>query len=73
MISEGLIISYIACAVLMLISYRYKSIAASFVASVGTLVSALLTFQETQAVLPMLLLIMIAFSSFILIGVGGKS
>lgn len=73
MISDGLIISFIACAILLLISYRYKSLAATFVASVGTLICALLTFQETESTLAMALLMMIAFSSFILIGVGGKS
>ena len=73
MISDGLILSLIACAVLLIISYRYRSIAASFVASVGILISSLLSFQETDSILAMGLLMMISFSSFILIGVGGKS
>lgn len=73
MISDGLILSLIACAVLLLISYRYRSIAASFVASVGILICSLISFQETDSVLAMGLLMMVSFSSFILIGVGGKS
>lgn len=72
MISDGLLISLIACAILTLISLRYRSAAVAFVASVGILISSLITFQETDSFLAMALLMMVSFSTFILAS-GGKS
>lgn len=68
MISEGLIISYFACAVLSIIGFKYRSLPVIFISSLGVMISGLLTYQETQAVLPLALMLMISFSQFIIIG-----
>lgn len=72
MISDGLILSLIACAALVLMSVRRRSMAASFVASVGLIICSLFTFQETDSLLAMGLLIMVSIAQFMLIGVGEK-
>lgn len=53
-------------------SVRYRSTAIAFVASVGLLISALITFQETDSFLAMALLMMVSFASFILSSGGTK-
>lgn len=66
-ITEGLIIAMIACAALTLIAYRLQSLPIIFVGSIGWFIIGLQTFQQTDEVLPLFLMFMLAFGQFFLV------
>lgn len=65
--TEGLIIAMIISAALALLAVKMRSLPVIFISSIGWSIAALQVFQQTEEVLPMLLLIMLAFSQFFLI------
>ena len=67
MITEALIISCIVCLGLTLLAYKMKSLPIIFISSIGWLVCGLEIFQQTEDMLPMLLLFVFAFGQFIFI------
>ena len=67
MITEGLIIACLACIGLSLLAYLMKSLPIIFISSIAWLICALQIFQQTEEVLPMLLLFMLSFGQFIFI------
>lgn len=71
MITDGLIIALICSAILSLAAWKKTSLPIAFIASLGWLISALKIYQQTAEVLPMALMLMIAFANFILINKEG--
>lgn len=67
MITESLIISCLVCVGLTLLAYLMKSLPFVFVSSIGWLICGLMIFQQTDDVLPMLLLFMFSFGQFMFI------
>lgn len=65
--TEGLIIAMIIAGALTLLAVRMHSLPVIFISSIGWCVAALQVFDQTQEVLPMMLLLMLAFSQFFLI------
>lgn len=65
--TEGLIIAMIISAALALLAVRMRSLPVIFISSIGWSVAALQVYQQTEEVLPMMLLLMLAFSQFFLI------
>lgn len=65
--TEGLIIAMIIAGALTLLAVRMHSLPVIFISSIGWCVAALQTFEQTGEVLPMMLLLMLAFSQFFLI------
>ena len=67
MITEALIISYLVCIGLTIIAYMMKSLPFIFISSIGWLICGLQTFQQTEDMLPMVLLFVLSFGQFMLI------
>lgn len=67
MISEGLIIGCIVCIGLSLLAYKMKSLPVIFISSIGYLICGLEIFQQTEEILPMMLLLVFAFVQFLFI------
>lgn len=65
--TEGLIIAMIISAALALLAVKMHSLPVIFISSIGWSIAALQVFQQTDEVLPMMLLLMLAFSQFFLI------
>ena len=65
--TEGLIIAMIIAGALTLLAVRMHSLPVIFISSIGWCVAALQVFDQTQEILPMMLLLMLAFSQFFLI------
>ena len=67
MISDGLIIGLIVCVALTLLAYKMRSLPIIFVSSIGYLICGLQIFQQTEEILPLILLMMFALGQFMLI------
>ena len=67
MITDGLIIALIAAAGLGVMGATKKSKPLIFVSSVGWMIAALQTYQQTTETLPMALLLMLAVGQFVLV------
>lgn len=67
MITEGLIIAFIVCAALTLLAYKMSSLPIIFISSIGLVICGLQTFQQTNEILPMLMLFIGAVGQFLLI------
>ena len=65
--TEGLIIAMIIAGALTLLAVRMHSLPVIFISSIGWTVAALQVYQQTEEILPMTLLLMLAFSQFFLI------
>lgn len=65
--TEGLIVAMIIAAALTLLAVRMHSLPVIFISSIGWCVAALQVFDQTEEILPMMLLLMLAFSQFFLI------
>lgn len=68
--TDGLILALIFSAVLTILGYKVRSQAIVFIGSLGWLISGLQVYQQTSELLPMGLLIMIAFASFFIVKKG---
>lgn len=67
MITEGLIIACLVCIALSIMAYLMKSLPIIFVSSIGWLICGLEIFQQTEDMLPMLLLFVLSFGQFMFI------
>lgn len=67
MISEGLIIAFIVCIGLTFLAYKMSSLPIIFISSIGYMICGLQTFQQTEEVLPMLMLFILSIGQFMLI------
>ena len=67
MITESLIIACIICIGLSFLAYLMKSLPFIFISSIGWLICGLRIFQQTDDMLPMLLLFVFAFGQFMFI------
>lgn len=65
--TEGLICALIFSALLLIIAVRMNSLPVIFISSLGWTVAGLQLYDETAAVLPMMLLFMLAVSQFFMI------
>ena len=66
MISEGLIIALVVCVALTIFAYVMKSLPMIFISSIGLVICGLQLFQQTNEILPFLLLLMAALGRFFL-------
>ena len=67
MITEGLIIALIVCLGLSILAYLMKSLPFIFISSIGWLICGLEIFQQTEDMLPMFLLFVLAIGQFMFI------
>lgn len=67
MISEGLIIAFIVCVGLTFLAYKMSSLPIIFISSIGYMICGLQTFQQTEEVLPMLMIFILSIGQFMLI------
>lgn len=67
MITEGLIIACLVCIALSILAYIMKSLPIVFISSIGWLICGLKIFQQTEDMLPMLLLFVLSFGQFMFI------
>ena len=67
LISEGVIVACIICAALSFLAYKMHSLPIIFISSIGWVISGLQIFQQTDEILPTLLIMMLAISQFMLI------
>lgn len=67
MITESLIIACLVCIGLSILAYLMKSLPIIFISSIGWLVCGLKIFQQTEDVLPLILLLMLSFGQFMFI------
>lgn len=65
--TDGLIIAMLVAGALTLLAVKMHSLPVIFISSIGWSVAALQVYQQTEEVLPMMLLLMLAFSQFFLI------
>lgn len=65
--TEGLICSLIFAGILLILAVRMNSLPVVFISSIGWTVAGLQVYDETAAILPMMLLFMIAVSQFFLV------
>lgn len=67
MVTEGLILSLLVSGALLLIGYRMRSKPVLFISSLGWMICGLQAFQQTDEILPMVLLMMLSFSQFFIV------
>lgn len=67
MITDGLILGLLASGALLLLGAKMKSRPVIFVSSLGWVIAGLQAYQQTEEVLPMAMLMMIAFAQFFLV------
>lgn len=67
MITVGLAIACIVCVGLSVLGYMYKSLPIVFISSLGYVICGLQIFQQTEEMLPLLLLLMFGMGQFLLI------
>lgn len=65
--TDGLIVALLISAALTLLAYKMQSMPIIFISSLGWMISGLQVWQQTTEVLPMILLLMLAFGQFFLI------
>lgn len=65
--TEGLILAMLVALLLGFIGYRLHSLPVIFISSLGWLISGLEVYQQTTELLPLALLLMLAFVQFFLI------
>lgn len=67
MITDGLIIAIAVCVGLTILGYLHKNLPIMFISSIGYVICGLQIFQQTNEVLPMLLLLFFAMGQFLII------
>lgn len=65
--TEGLIIGMLLCLALAILAMKMHSLPVIFISSAGWVVCGLQVFQQTDEVLPVLLIMMLAVAQFVLI------
>lgn len=67
MLTDGLMLALLVSLFLTILALKLRSLPVLFVSSLGWLISALQVYEQTAEVLPMGLLLMVAFAQFFLI------
>ena len=62
--TEGLMIAMLASIALAILAYKMQSLPVMFISSIGWTVAGLQVFDQTAEILPMMLLLMLAFGQF---------
>lgn len=65
--TEGLILALIVSGLLAIVAYKMQNLPVMFISSIGWTVCGLQSWQQTQEILPMLLLFMLAFGQFFMV------
>jgi len=68
MITDGLMLGLLFSGVLLILGLKFQSRAVVFISSLGWMICGLQIFQQTDEILPTLLLMMLSFAQFVLIG-----
>lgn len=68
MITDGVLLGLLVCGILTVLGAKWNSRPVIFISSLGWMICGMQIFQQTDEVLPMILLMMLAFSQFALIG-----
>lgn len=71
--TEGLIMALLVSLALAILAVKMQSLPIIFISSLGWMVSALQVWQQTSEVLPMILLMMLAFGQFFVINRGSAA
>lgn len=64
--TEGLILAILLCVAISLAGYRLRSLPVTFIGSLGWMISGLQVYQQSEELLPMALMLFIAFVTFFL-------
>lgn len=64
--TEGLILAILLSVAISVAGYRLRALPITFIGSLGWLISALQVYQQTEEILPMALMIFVAFFTFFL-------
>lgn len=73
MITDGVLLGLVFSGVLLVLGAKKNSRGVIFVSSLGWMICGLQVFQQTEEVLPMVLLMMLSISQFVLFaGPGGR-
>lgn len=65
--TEGLMLAMLVALALTILAVKMRSLPVMFVSSLGWLISALQVYEQTAEVLPMALMLMLAFGQFFLV------
>ena len=68
MITEGVLLGLVFCGVLAVLGAKQNSRPVIFISSLGWMICGLQIFQQTEEILPTVLLMMLAISQFLLFG-----
>lgn len=71
--TEGLIIAMIIAGALALLAMKMQSLPVMFVSSIGWAVISLQIYDQTSEVLPMILILMLAFAQFFIVKGGYRA
>lgn len=71
--TDGLIIAMVIAGALALLAIKMQSLPVMFVSSLGWAVIGLQTYDQTAEVLPMILILMLAFAQFFIIKGGYRA
>lgn len=66
-LTEGLILAMLLSLLLLVVGYKLRNLPVVFISSLGWLISGLEVYQQTAELLPLALLLMLAFCQFFLI------
>lgn len=67
MLTEGVLLSMGVSLLLLVLGMKMRALPLIFISSLGWLISGLQVYQQTEEVLPMILLMMLSFSQFFLV------
>lgn len=67
MLTEGVLLAMGVSLLLLVLGMKMKALPLIFISSLGWLISGLQVYQQTEEVLPMILLMMLSFSQFFLV------
>lgn len=67
MLTEGVLLAMGVSLLLLVLGMKMRALPLIFISSLGWLISGLQVYQQTEEVLPMILLMMLSFSQFFLI------
>ena len=65
--TEGLILAMLLSVALAILAFKMQSLPIMFISSIGWTVASLQTWEQTTEVLPMALMLMLAFGQFFVI------
>lgn len=67
MLTEGVLLAMGVSLLLLVLGMKMRALPLIFISSLGWLISGLQVYQQTEEVLPMILLMMLSFSQFFLV------